>query len=297
MSLSFFQLIILISRISVNLTGIIGSIISFIVLCRKAFRNNSINTYGRAFALFNCLSIIQLIKDAYRFTNQTIQLNNSDVVACKIFFYLWMQFTSIPGWMFVAFSVDNTLNMRTSPQRIIKSKWFQSSVITGIVLFNLLLYSELLFSLKLEPIGDNYECNIIFISYYNIFVYVELFASCLIPFTIMIVSSSVTIKLLWKSRSLLLERNGLAFKKRKNRDVRYAVSSVVFNMFFIVTKLPFMIAPFSNSVYFLEVSILLLLINCSSVFFIHLAINSIFRRELLLLIGLFKKPTNSQTHR
>ena len=272
-------------RITVISLGILGNVISFMVFSRKTFCNNSISTYFRALAIFDCLTIIQLIKDIYSLSPNNYFENLSDV-NCKLFYYISMQFSSIPGWILVAFSIDKMLNMKTSPPNILKSKLFQWSIVAGIVLFNILFYIELLISLKLEPfflLPEIRICNFAFLSYFYPFLYSMLAEICVIPFSIMIVTSIVTIISLRKSR-LSIKRDQTTDKLRKTRDIKYAVSSVAFNFFFITFKLPFFfyyILPvnFVVNSYF-QVSFLLFLFNCSSNFLIHFATNSIFRREL-----------------
>ena len=121
------------------------------------------------------------------------------------------------------------LNMRTSPPKLLKSKLFQWSVVAGIVVFHMLVYYELLISLKIVQIGINYNCNFVLLDYFNIFNYAELTISGLIPFAVMLVTTIVTIRSLWKSR-VSIERIGNADKQRKSRDIKYAVSSVTFNV-------------------------------------------------------------------
>jgi hypothetical protein len=292
MSFSFdinFDTAMTISRTAVVSIGILGNIISFIVFSRKTFRNNSISTYCRALAVLDCFTIIQLIRDVYSYFNITAFFDLSDAT-CKIFYYFSMQYTGIPGWILVAFSVDKTFNMKVSSPRILKSKLFQWSVVAAIVIFNLLFFIELLISLEVEPfifIPSIQFCNFPFLSYLNVFIYVLIAQSCAIPFGIMIVSSIITIRLLWKSRGSI-ERIGHVEKKRRSRDIKFAISSVTFNVLFIVFKTPFLIyylLPFEfQNYYFYQVEFLLFLINSSGNFFIHLATNSVFRRELLTIL-------------
>ena len=292
--MTIFDLAFTIGRIAVISIGILGSILSFIVFSRKKFQNNSISTYCRALAVFDCLSMIQLIQDVYRLINQITSLYDLNDVSCKIFYYIWMQYTSIPGWILVAFSVDKMLNMRASKPNILKSKLFQWSVIAGIVIFHSLIYIELLISLKIETMMDFNMCNFAFLDYFMTFVYAQLALSCVIPFTIMIFTSAYTIRLLIKSRATL-KRNGNAYKKRRIRDFKYAISSLVFNVYFIAFKTPFMISPLlpenDDYEYFFFVSMFLFIFNCSSTFFVHLTTNSIFRREFFEMFK-FKSSTN-----
>jgi hypothetical protein len=298
-----------VARIAVLSFGIVGNIISFIVFSRKTFSNNSISTYCRSLAVFDCLTIIQLIKDIFTISNPYDYLENWNDVSCKLFFYLSMQYSAIPGWILVAFSIDKMLNMRTSAPIIIKSKLFQWSVVAGIVIFHLLLYSELLISLKVEPIvfmPSIKICNFPFLSYFYPFLYAELAETCLIPFIVMIVTSIVTIRLLIRSRGLL-ERMGHSDKQRRKRDIKFAISSITFNVFFIAFKTPFFTAYIvTGSVnfyadYFMQISFFLFLFYCSSNFFIHFATNSIFRRELFVifrpLIPINRVSTQSVTSR
>ena len=278
-----------ITEIAVISVGIIGNVLSLIVFSRKKFRKNSISTYCRALAVFECLGIIQLIHDVYRFIDETTFFYDLSDFNCKIFFYLWMEYMSIPGWILVAFSIDKMLNMRVSKPSILKSKLFQWSVVAGIVLFCFFSYFFLLISLKLERKMGIFLCNLSFLNYYDAFAYVQMTVSCAIPFTIMIMTSFVTIWLLWKSRRLL-ERNGNDYKKKRIRDTKYATSSIVCNLFFVTFKMPLMIYPLLSSTHFLYISIFLFIINCSSTFFIHLVTNSIFRYEFLVIFR-FKKPS------
>ena len=206
-----------------------------------------------------------------------------------------MQYTAIPPWILVAFSIDKMLNMRTSTPNILKSKLFQWSVVAGIVIFHLLLYSELLISLKLEPVFFLSEeiqiCNFQFLSYLNAFIYAELADTCIIPFVIMIFTSIVTIRLLMRSRKSL-ERFGNRNNVRRRRDIKYSISSLVFNFLFLAFKMPFFVSyllpetVFYDNYYFAQLTFLLFMINCSSNFFIHLTTNSIFRREIFVIVRL-----------
>lgn len=278
-------------RVVIISIGLIGNIISYIVFSRKTFRKNSISTYCRALAVLDCIIIIELIHMVHYIINSTkLDFSNLTDATCKIFYYVSVQYASIPAWILVAFSIDKMLNMRLSPPKILKSKLFQWSVVAGIVLFHLLIYIEFLFLLKLEPIKAFFDrkilvCNLPFSSYFKTIIYVELTDTCLIPFVIMIVTSLVTIRLLVKSRSSL-ERIGNAGKHRRHRDMKFAISSLTFNLFFVVLKMPFLISfllPLHNMI-FPGIAFLLLLVNCSSNFFIHLVTNSIFRRELFSCI-------------
>jgi hypothetical protein len=294
-----FYIAMTISRAMIVLLGILGNIISFIVFSRKTFRNNSISTYCRALAVLDCLTIIELIENVYRIVNfrSYIFFSNESDIWCKLFYYLSAQYSAIPAWILVAFSVDKMLNMRISPPQMLKSKLFQWMIVTGIVLLHFILYIELLTSLKLEisPFNktyynSSYVCNYTFLSYFYPLLYAQLSETCIIPFAIMIVTSCITISLLIRSRSHL-ERTGNADKRRRMRDIKFAISSLAFNVVFIAFKMPFFISYFLFKNFdFNQIAFLFFLVNCSSNFFIHFATNSIFRRELFAIFGRKRSP-------
>ena len=288
---STFDVVITILRLIVISIGIFGNIISFIVFSRRIFRNNSISTYCRALAIINCLSIIELIKDIWRFFHNKEIFNVNDFT-CKSFFYVSLLFNAIPGWILVAFSIDKMLNMKTSPPNILKSKLFQWSIVAAIILFHLIFYIEVPISLNIEYISftpEKFVCNFPFISFFEIRVYAIIIESCVIPFVIMIISSFVTIRILIRSRRYLegIGNSGNSAKPKRIREIKYAISSVTLNFLFIIFKSPFLIFPllpldgYNKSL--AEISLFFLLFDCSIMFFIHLATNSIFRREFFVI--------------
>lgn len=123
------------------------------------------------------------------------------------FYYLSLQYTGIPGWILVAFRLTKC-SIWELPPRLLKSKLFQWSIVSIIVLIHILLYIELLISLRLEPFYLDpkiYVCNFPTLSYFYPFLYTELAETCVIPFLIMIMTSTITIRLLLKSRQSLEE--------------------------------------------------------------------------------------------
>ena len=185
--------------------------------------------------------------------------------------------------------------MRMSSIAILKKKWFQWSIVVAIVLFNSLLYLEIAILIKRLEVAPGYIiCDLSSIGFLTTLMIVVVLETCLVPFIIMITSSALTIRLLIKSRNSV-ERVGNMNKDRKSRDNKYAVSSVAFNIMFLVFKSPVMVYytlfAFYNyyNVYFFNISIYLTCLNSSSFFFVHLLTNSLFRREFLILIGLIKR--------
>ena len=274
--------------------GLIGNLISIIIFSRKTFRNNSISTYCIALSINEFFSLIRFSINIGTIAFNVNLLDQYDIL-CKGFSYISSIYSAVQPCILVAFSIDKLLSMRTSQIPIIKKKWFQWSVVAAIVLFNLLFYLEMPILVKRREIAPGrFFCDLNTIGFLSTFIILVVLETCLIPFIIMIVSSILTIRLLIKSRNSVA-RDGNVSKDRKSRDQKYAISSVAFNIMFLVFKSPVMVyyTLFSfyyyYDVYFLNIASFLMFLNSTSFFFVHLVTNSLFRREFLVLIGLVKR--------
>ena len=294
--MSDFNFSIGIAQMVVIGSGIIGNVLTFVVFSRKTFRKNSISTYSRAIAIFSSFTILQLISFILR---QAYNINFSSLndVLCKIWTYLMPQtYSSIPAWILVALSLDKYLSMKISSKTILEKKWFQRLVVTGIVLFDLCTYMWVPILIeRIESPPGVFSCSLsASTNVFSAFMILFSMESCLIPFIVMIVLSILTIRLLVKSRKNV-ERIGRVDKERKSRDFRYAVSSITFNILFIVLKIPITVYYLLNvynsvsNIYFNQFSFLFFYFSASDNFFVHMISNSLFRRELFVLIGLRKK--------
>ena len=285
-------------EVAVIAIGLIGNLLSIIVFTRKTFRNNSISTYCIALAISECLSLIQFINIVYYFKYSAYLMDLNDTF-CSIENYAVILVSAIPSFIMIAFSVDKLISMRTKSIAMLKKKWFQWSVVAAIVLFHIGLYIYVPILIKrIEIFPGYFICSTTTISFFNIHMILIIFETCLIPFLILMITTVITIRQLFKS-SNSIERNGKLTKERKSRDRKYAISSVALNINHIVLKLPLtifyiLVAFYSYyDVYFLNVASLLFFLNTSIGFFIHIVTNSLFRREFLVLFRLIKRNNDS----
>ena len=274
--------------------GLIGHLLSIIVFLRKTFRSNSISTYCIALAIVECFTFIQLITDIYNLAYD-IYLPDQNNPLCKLVFSSFVYLNSIQPWIMVAFSVDKLLGMRVNTIALFKKRWFQWTIVFGIVLFNLVLYIYFPILIRVREIFPGYFiCDLTTIGFFQIFMIVNVIESYLIPAIVMVITSILTILMLAKSRKSI-ERNGHLSKDRKSRDKKYAISSLALNIMFIICRLPlavfFMLSAFYSyyDIYFYKVSSLLFYVNASLSLFIHLVTNSVFRREFFVLLSLVKR--------
>jgi hypothetical protein len=292
MSDTFNQIIYTINNVIIAI-GFAGNILSFIIFSRKAFKNNSISTYFRAFSVMVSFTMFQFaINVGILALNKDISAQ-SDVV-CKLLYYTWPVYDSSAAWILMVFSIDKMLNMNKKSIPTIKKRWFQWSVVALIVFIQAILYIGVPFDIKkIEIFPGYYLCLVTNLSFFSAFSIMYLLGSSFLPFIVMMITSLVTIRLLIKSRGTM-QLVGITERQRRSRDTRYAISSLTFNFFFITFKMPFLVAymilAFTSTVdiYYINVSEVLFFINMSSNFFINLATNSLFRREFLAICRLNK---------
>lgn len=297
-------------RVIVVTTGIFGNVLSFVIFSRKRFRTNSISTYCQALALIDCLTLTEIMDTLYSLIYNS-EFNRISDASCKFMAYIPTIYNSIPVWILVAFSLDKLLNMqkKSSVKQLLQKKSFQWSLIAAIVLIHALLYIGMpIFVRRVETSPGVLICVYSTFDLFDVFMIVMVIETCFLPFIIMIVSSVLTIRLLYKSRRLV-ERGGKLTANRKSRDAKYAVSSVVFNFVFIPFKLPIIVSYINSSfgiessVYFYNVALLLYFFIPASNLVVHLITNSLFRKELGFLFRSSRRvlvgagdTTNSLVH-
>lgn len=283
------------TRGSVNLVGILGNIISFVIFSRSAFSKNSIGVYCRALALFNCFTLNQLAADVALFFYDSYPPDFIDIY-CKLSYYITVVGSSITAWILVAFSVDKMLSMKKQPRfDFIKKRSFQLGLIVGIFFFHLVLYIELpiLLYSGLDPKLNETKC---IKPYDSIIGALYLVEASLIPFIVMVYSSVVIIRTIGQSRRKSIVGKE-AVRKRRTRDFKFALTSLSLNFLFISLKLPLVLFYALSSVGFLlnddyfQIATLLFFANASISFFVYVASNSLFRRELVDCVNIRRRSS------
>lgn len=287
-----------VTNISIISVGIIGSILSFIVFNRKAFAKNSISTYCRALAIADSFMLFHLAVNIGIVLNVNILILSHTL--CKLYFYVSYGLSAIPGWILVAYSIDKLLCVSQSQKfQFFKKKSSQIAIVVIIVTFNCALYVEYPILVDLVvPVGSNNvteQCDATYMPYALEFNILYVLEANLIPFAIMIFSTVYTVRSIVRSarmNSKHLSVNERALARRRARDVKFAMNSIILNVLFIVLKTPatliyvIKIEDFFTRYYWLTSCTIPFFLNFSITFFVHLITNSIFRREFLIMFGL-----------
>ena len=286
------NIILFSATLAVVLIGLVGNILTFMVFSRKKFQKNSISVYCRALAIFDSFIVYIAVVHVY-FVFYNIFLAMQSDAMCKLYFFVVLPFSSIPGWILIAFSIDKILNLRKIGNTM-KRPIIHYSIIAAIVLFNLLLYIEVPIFIHLVPI-DVFGMNLLicdtgFLWFSEALNIIFLIEGSILPFIILCISSLYTVKLLRDSRRQIATFGNNSDDKRKKRETKFAITSLIFNILFIVLKMPLLISSIigygTANFIFQQFATLFFYTNFSIGFFIHFASNSLFRSEFLLMMRL-----------
>ena len=201
MSQASFTFAVAIIEATIIAIGIIGNVLSIIIFSRKTFRSNSISTYCISLAIFDISSLTQLVTDVYTLMYGKFLPDQSNEF-CKFYFYSLVLLSSIQAWIMVAFSIDKLLSMRLKSIPILKKKWFQLSIVSGVVVFSVCLYLYIPILLRVREIFPGFSfCDSSTLGFFNVHIILYTFETCLIPFFVVSITLILTIRLLIKSRN------------------------------------------------------------------------------------------------
>ena len=119
----------------------------------------------------------------------------------------------------------------------------------------------------------------------NIYSWMDLLNLTILPFSLMIVFATLLIITIFQSRLRILRMSAIQDRNRLNKDIKFAVTSILLNFIFIILNLPICVANLFFEVFysyydaFLSIYYISYCIN----FYILAVFNSVFKKELFLL--------------
>lgn len=274
--------------------SVLGSIFSFVVFSRKQFQKSSISLYCKWLAIFDLYLLFNLVICLINILGN-IDLTNTSQIVCKLVYLFSIGISPMPGWVLVAFSIDQLIAVsKTKRFKFVNKKLFQYGVISGIFFVNLAIYSPVfwLSGLLIANSGNSTitYCNMV----PSIMPYVYLLESSLIPFAIMLVTTTLIIRLLIQLRKRIANEISTD-DSRRTHNLKFGFNSAILNIIFILFSTPIVVyymLPKGNYYvnYFIQnLSLVFFYSNFALHFWIHLIVNSIFRNEFLILLRI-RKP-------
>lgn len=294
--------------------GLIGNVLSFIVFSRKTFNKLSLSFYGRALSIFDSFMFSNLI-----FQIGTVYITNtlldSSSIACKINNYIAVGFSPVSGWILVVLSIDQLINVSTVRRfQFMNEKKVQLALTVLILAVNLSLYVYA--PINLELVAVNLDilnktinvCSLIYLPHVYTFQLFYLVEANLVPFCLLMITTALILRNLRQSthnlKAFADSRQVFNMRLLKSKQVKqrkFALNSVFMNVLFVLLTTPCAFGVFfqtginDSQILLMRALYSLFFLNYSSHFFIHLFVNSVFRREFLTIVGLTSSPVTSST--
>lgn len=281
--------------------GLIGNLLSFIVFSRKPFAKSSINIYCRAIAVFDSFGVVYVIFTMGSWITQAYPMNKY-TINCKLTYLFVSTISPISGWIVVAFSIDQLINVSNNIQRLlfIRKRSFQLGVVAFLALFHLAIYLIIPISLEIKNVtmviaGFNITsptCALTNIPFFPTLGTIYLVESSIIPFFIMIITTVCIIRKLKLSthRLSMLNTSAAHSSSKRVKQRKFALNSVALSVIFVSFTSPIvvqLISPstgdFIKDAFLYRLFSIFFYLNYSIHFLTHYAVNSIFRREFLNL--------------
>jgi hypothetical protein len=311
----------------ITFIGVIGNLLSFKIFSRKKFENTVFSTYFRFLTLADTLTLV-LPLNKFLELNLNIYIQNMSEYLCKYRMYMTYVIPPISGWTLALISLDRLISIVKPTQFLFrKNQLFQHILCASIMAFNVFYYLPILFASKFkiddqqsdDDDNDKLTNKTVFFCEFNSINYLywmDLFNSVLLPFTFMLTFTILTVRALFKSRNKTNKTNQnqdkrICSKKKKKtknntnkNDMKFAITTVTLNLIFLILNIPFCLYvviyeyvkvkidhDMDNLIF--SITLLIYYINFSSVFFINVIVNSLFKVEFYSLFGLKLKKKRS----
>ena len=280
-------------HVAVCLFGLIGDVFALIIYSRSIYSNTIFSTYFRILCIFDLLSLIS--KAEYFLKQyQIFDIRVVSNIACKIDFYFLYVLPSISAWMLVIISLDRFVSIFKPFKFLYRKKpKFQLMVCLFLIIINTILFIPILVLTNIDYSFENNEtsgANMTCIMAEELVIdWIYVILCTFIPFIIMLISTILTLKILFQSRKNQATNNSL-----KKKDVKFAFTSILLNILFFILTFPFNfymiieilieIDYFVDNIIYDSLSILYYL-NYGTLFYVSYIVNTSFRREFILFLN------------
>jgi hypothetical protein len=283
--------------------GLAANLLTLVTFSRKKFSDTFFSVYSRFLCIIDSLvltlNLFYFVLDVR--DDWETRLDVSAPFLCPLASYVIYLIPAVSAHVLVAISTERFVSI-SCPNRFLfhKKRKFQMWILLAISAFNLVYYLEPLVSVFKSTIRTpKWAHNNSLASSCEIKVdlkathWLSLVNSAVVPFSLMISLSCLTIKALFDSRQRV-NSNSLSEK----RDRKFALVSIATNLLFLLLVLPFLAFDFirvrnkNKDQLFAHIFFFLFLIaktfyllNFGSQFFVNWAFNSLFRDEIRIMLG------------
>lgn len=281
-------------RLWVQVIGMISNPLLLIVYQQSGLRKLSVSVYFQWQAVFCTALNIHYIQ---LFLAEDSYVENSEFL-CKLVSFLLRIYTPMSVWFELAASVDRYFTIVFPVKfKLIQNSSFKRAVIVFILAYNIGLYSVILFDVKLVFYGRSSQpyCQSKFWELVYMF---DLVSGLAVPFLLMtglsILISTGVYQAHKRVRAFCFRKDSSIGKLR--RDIKFAITMIVLNLVFLLMNVPYRLDVLVNINSFMSElgTFLFRMISnniyesyYSIIFFVHLAVNSLVRREFVNMLKRF----------
>ena len=285
-------------RILLLIIALIGNLIGILIFSRKSFRKKikSYLFYILVASIDSIYIIYAILKDLL--SNLEIKLVLFSKDSCKIIYYLNYSIGPISAWILVFISIEKYISIRYPKFIFIYELNLQIILMLLILFFNLAYYLPITFFTNIYYDFDNLtnitrvSCHLIKKEDYAVINLIDFFNSTLIPFIFMVIFSTLLIHTILRSRQRILRYGTNLNRNQFRKDVKFAISSITLNIFFVVTNAPICIGNFidsiSNDSDLFQSFYCIYYISFIDNFYVFYFTNSIFRNEVHRILNIKK---------
>ena len=221
------------------------------------------------------------------------------------FFLIYIIFLKKKTRLLVFISISKFVLIGCSKKTLNKVVYSQNIVLACIVLLNIIFYSPILELVKLRPLSFNLTASQLDSSFLAsdhedddvicefdssvrwIIDLMDLINYAILPFALMLIFSLLMIITIFKSRLKILRLTNSHDRNRLKKDIKFAITSIILNFFFIILNLPLCIQNFVQfeNFYIEEINLCFYLSNFCINFYVLIFSNSIIRSEAFNLFS------------
>jgi len=222
-------------------------------------------------------------------------------IACKAWNSFSYGLDALSPWSLVYISVEKYISIAFPSKRyIFKRKNTQIIFIIVLILFNIIYHINVPFSYDIIVVDNNTYCGFVNDEWQSVISFMDLANCALIPFLLMLFFSILLIRAIFKSRRRIHLNNSAREKKRLKKDIKFAISSLLMNLLFVILHLPFssvIFLTFYDNYDLFNIFYYIYYISYGINFYIIFFTNSLFRTEFFsILFRKTNKQENNRTH-
>lgn len=293
----YFEEFLYFSSLIILVFGIPGNVMLLIMYSRKKLKRFSFSIYFQLIAIIDLFITLNWLKIFFRY-QYNYYIEDTSLFMCKFVSYSIYCAGPISSWNLIAVSVDRLVTIMF-PRRFVFlfKRAYQIAIISCIFVFNMVYYIHLLIDFRLvdvntASINSTHQSKYVCVMNFDVLYWIDLVNASILPFIFMILSSSLTINFIVKSRTRTNTRTTTRTCRRiLNRDIKFGLTSISLNILFLVLNMPNQIfgiyLSLSNDyepVLWKDLLGFILLAmfyaNHAFGFYLQLAINGIFRKEV-----------------